>query len=74
MAKDQNRRLTPSQLKADTDSLTALQSIGDYAPANSAYAKTAVASALNAMKAAQEAEINAANALATASDAAASAE
>ena len=71
---NQNKRLSPAQLKADMDALTALQTIGDYAPANSAYAKTAVASALNAMKATQEAEVNAANALATARDSAAAAE
>jgi len=74
MAKNETVRLSPAKLQADTDALTALQSIGDYAPANSAYAKTAVTAKQSAMKSAQEAELAAANALATARDAAAAAE
>jgi len=74
MAKNQNKRLSPSQLQADVDANTALQNIDGYSPPNESYATTAVASALNAMKAAQQAEVNAAGALATARDAAAAAE
>ncbi|MFZ5909307.1 MAG: hypothetical protein ACOYYU_04765 [Chloroflexota bacterium] len=74
MAKNQNKRLAPAVLQADQEAFTALQSIGDYAPANAAYAKDAVQSCLQALRSAQKAEINAQNALAAARDAAAAAE
>ena len=70
MAKNQNVRLKPVQLQADLDALTALNGFAVYTPANTAYAKTAVAAKQTAMKAAQDAEIAAQNALATARDAA----
>lgn len=74
MAKNQNARLRPIQLQADLDASTAIVSLPAYAPANPAYTQAAVQTALNAMKGAQQAEINAANALATARDNAAAAE
>ena len=74
MAKDQTKRISPAQLQADTDALTALQAITTYAPANAAYAKTAVDAKQTAMRAAQTAEVNAQNALLTARDAATAAE
>ena len=74
MAKNQNRRLTPAQLQADTDALTALQTFNDYNPSNAAYAKDAGAAKQSNMKAAQEAELAAQNALDSARDAANTAE
>ena len=63
---NQNVRLKPVQLQADLDALTALKGFAVYTPANTAYA----AAKQTAMKAAQDAEIAAQNALATARDAA----
>ena len=74
MAKNQNVRLKPVQLQADLDALTALNSFAVYTPANTDYAKTAVAAKQTAMKTAQDAEIAAQNTLAAARDAAAAAE
>jgi len=74
MAKDQTKRIAPAQQQADLDSYTALQGITTYAPANTAYAKTAVTAKYTALKAAQDAELAAQVALSTARDAAASAE
>jgi len=74
MAKDQNRRLTPSQLQADMDANAAIDSLPAYAPANPAYTQTAVEAIASAMQSAQQAEINAQNALASARDNAAAAE
>ncbi len=74
MAKNQNKRLAPTLLQADLDAYTALQGITAYAPANAAYAKTAIAPKFTALKAAQDAELAAQVALATARDTAAAAE
>jgi hypothetical protein len=74
MAKNQNVRLRPQFLHEDRNVHTALQSLTDYAPANSAYTKTALAASLAAMKSAQDAELAAQNALAAARDAANAAE
>ncbi len=74
MAKNQNVRLAPVKLQADLDIYTALQGIAAYAPANAAYAKTAVTAKYTAFKAAQDAELAAQVALATARDAATAAE
>ena len=74
MAKNQNDRIRPVALQADVDAHTALQTISDYNPSNAVYAKPAVDGKFNQMQAAQTAELNAANALATARDAAAAAE
>jgi hypothetical protein len=74
MAKNQNKRLTPSLIQSDLDSYTAWQGMTTYTPANTAYAKTAVTAKQTAMKAAQDAETAVQVALATARDAAAAAE
>ncbi len=74
MAKNQNIRVRPMALQADLAAHGTLQSLSTYAPVNPAFAKTALAGKLNAMKAAQEAEVNAQNALAAARDLAAAAE
>jgi hypothetical protein len=62
------KRLAPALMQADLDAYTALLGIAAYAPANTAYAKTALAPKLTALKAAQDAEIAAQVALATARD------
>ena len=74
MAKNRNNRIRPVKLQADLDACTALQSFSNYNPANTACAQTVVTSKLSAMKAAQEAEVNAQNALASARDNATAAE
>ena len=74
MAKNQNVRLAPVKLQVDLDSYTAWLGITTYAPANTAYAKTAVTAKYTALKTAQDAELAAQVALATARDAAAAAE
>ena len=74
MAKNQNKRLTPAQLQADLDAYTALQGIATYAPANTAYAKTAIAAKLTAMKTAQDAELAAQVTLSTGRDTSTAAE
>ena len=71
---DQNKRLAPALIQADLDGYVAWQGITTYAPANTAYAKTAVTAKNTALKSAQDAEIAAQVALATARDAAAAAE
>jgi len=74
MARNQNKRISPVQLQADMDAYTALQTIGDYNPSNSAYARTTVETKLTVMKGTQDAEVVAQNALASARDIAAAAE
>jgi len=74
MAKNQNRRLTPAQLQADADAITALQTFNDYTPANSGCSKEAGITAQSAMKTAQTAELAAQNSLDSARDAANAAE
>ena len=74
MAKDQTKRIAPAQMQADMDAYLALQGIANYTPANTAYAKTALAAKLTAMKTAQDAEVNAQNALDAARDTANAAE
>ena len=74
MAKNQNVRVAPAQMQADMDAYTALQGITTYAPANNAYAGTAITAKLDAMKAAQDAESAAQVAMATARDASTAAE
>jgi len=74
MARNQNKRLIPAKRQSDLDAYTALQAMGDYAPANAAYAKAAVQDKLEALRSAQRAEVNAQNALAAARDAAVAAE
>lgn len=74
MAKNQYIRIRPIVLKADHDAYTALQAMSDYAPANPEYAKAKATEVLDAMLAAQDAEVNAVNALAALRDAAYAAE
>jgi hypothetical protein len=74
MAKNQNIRLIPAKMQVDLDSYTAWLGITTYAPANIAYAKTAVTAKYTALKSAQDGELSAQVALATARDNAAAAE
>ena len=74
MAKNQTVRLKPAQLQADMDANAAIISLPAYTPANPGYTQAAVESVLSVMKDAQQAEVHAANALATARDNAAAAE
>ena len=68
MAKDQTKRLTDAVLQADRDAFVALQAIKDYSPSNSAYSATKAQAAHDNMIGAQEAEVQASNALAAARD------
>ncbi len=70
MAKNETKRLRPIVLQADQDALTTAQHLGDYKPSNPAYAPDKLGAALSAMQSAQRAELNAANTLASARDAA----
>jgi hypothetical protein len=74
MAKNQNTRLRPPQLQRDATIFASLTALNDYAPANKNYSLAAVQGISEAMKAAQRAELNAQNALASARDLAAAAE
>ncbi|MBN1312627.1 MAG: hypothetical protein JXB30_14520 [Anaerolineae bacterium] len=74
MAKNQTKRLRPIQLQADYEAVIAAQSFGDYWPANPDYSTERLDELLEAMQATQEAEVNAANALSAARDAAVAAE
>ncbi len=74
MAKDQTVRIRPALLQSDQEAHVALNSLSDYNPLNLAYAKSVVQAKLEAMQAAQDAEVNAKNALAAARDTAAAAE
>ena len=67
---DQNRRLNPAQIQADRDAFAALQAIAGYAPANGAYAMTAIAAARASLDGAQQAETQTAAAAAAARDSA----
>ncbi len=74
MAKDQTVRIRPAALAADHDVYTAVQSFGNYQPANPAYSLEKLGAALTAMQTAQKDEVNAQNALDAARDAATAAE
>jgi hypothetical protein len=74
MAKNQTVRVRPTVLRDDLDAFTALQTFATYTPANTVYAKTALTAKLTAMKTAQDAEVNAQNALDAARDTANAAE
>jgi hypothetical protein len=74
MAKNENKRLPPGQIQADREAHTAAETFSDYRPANPAYSVDALDALLEAMQAAREAEVNAANAMAAARDAAVAAE
>lgn len=68
MAKDQTKRLKPSNLTGDQNSLAALKNITTYAPANPAYSMAALTTLEADMLAAETAEAQAEAALATARD------
>lgn len=68
MPKDTTKRLKPSVLVADRDSLTALANIPNYAPANPASAAAALNTLQTELLAAQAAETQAAAAAAVARD------
>jgi len=74
MAKNQTIRVRPTQLQADQDALTAVQSLGDYKPSNPAFGMDKLSAALSAMQSAEQAEVNAGNTLAAARDGAVAAE
>lgn len=74
MASHPSRRLDRLTLQADLNTMTALEQIGDYAPANVAYNKETLFAKRAAMEAARTAEFNAQNALNAARDAATAAE
>ena len=68
MAKDETKRLRPAALTADRDSLTALQQVSGYAPANQTYTLAALNTLRASLDAAQAAETHAAAAAAAARD------
>lgn len=69
MAKNENRRLKPSDLVEDEEIYQALRGITGYAPANPDYSIAAVDASYTAWKAAQQAEAQAAADLAAKRDA-----
>lgn len=69
-----NRRLHAHTLQTDRESFIAMQSMGDYTPANASFSSEQLVAAHKAMEAALAAEINAQNALKAARDAARAAE
>ena len=68
MARNQNKRLSPSQLAEDEAAFNALQAITGYAPANTSYSVAALTTAVSDKRAAQAAEDQQEAALATARD------
>lgn len=68
MPKDRNKRLKPSVLAADRESLTALTNISNYAPANPAYTLAALNTLQTEMLSTQAAETQAVAAAAAARD------
>lgn len=70
MPKDRSKRLKPSILVADRESLTALANIPNYAPANPAFAVAALNTLQTEMLSTQATETQAAAAAAAARDAA----
>ena len=65
---NQTTRLKPSLIQADRDAFAALQAVTGYAPANPAYAMTAVTAAQAGLNTAQQAEAQAVAAAAAARD------
>ena len=68
MAKNETRRMKPSDITGDEEIYAALQGIAGYAPANPAYTLTALAAARSELQAAWQAETQAEAALAAARD------
>ena len=65
---NETKRLKPAVIEADRGSFAALQAVGGYAPANQAYALSAITAAQTALAGAQAAESQAEAALASARD------
>src|ERR1044072_9883740 len=59
MAKNQNRRLSPAELAKDVEIYNALKNVTGYAPANPAYAVTALDTRHTALSGAQTASAQA---------------
>jgi hypothetical protein len=57
---NKTNRLKPALIQADRDAFAALQGVAGYAPANLAYAMTAITAAQASLIAAQQAEVQAA--------------
>ena len=74
MADSKTIRIKPAVLTADTDTVTNLEDIADYAPANAAYTLAKAKAAVVAYNTASSAETRAAAALKTARDNAVAAE
>jgi hypothetical protein len=74
MARNQIRRIRPSVRQADHSAYVALQALSHYESIHDCFSKDNVTADLEAMQAAQQAEMTAQNALATARDDAAAAE
>ena len=74
MATNQTKRIAPAQMQADFDSIAAVQAIGNYAPANTAYSLAQAEEQVTAIRAAQERERAAQAALDSARDDAVAAE
>jgi hypothetical protein len=68
MAKDESKRLTPSILQDDRESIGGLKTITNYTPTNEAYSVSSIDALAAEVDEAQEAEAQAAAALATARD------
>jgi hypothetical protein len=68
MAKNQTIPIRPVFLQADTTAFAALKAIADYSPNNEDYDVAALENVFTKLKSAQEAEVVAAAALATAHD------
>jgi hypothetical protein len=69
MAKDETRRIAPSVLEDDSNALTAIKAMTDYAPANSEYSVDNLNNKQSIMNEAHRAELLAKNAYMAARDA-----
>ncbi len=74
MTVNHNRRLPADDIQTNRHALIGVQSLPNYAPMNSAYSAGTLGELGRAMEAAQQAEVRAVQALATARDLAAAAE
>lgn len=57
MAKDETKRMRPSDLQADRDTLAAIKAMSGYAPANSAYTAANLTAKLTGMVDAKDIEV-----------------
>lgn len=74
MAKDESKRLPPGTISDDEAAFNALKKVDGYAPSNASYAVTAITQSRDDMSASRASEDQAAAALKTARDEAASKE